>query len=286
MTKKIWRVKPPDPLLQDILSRNLGISGIMAQLLVNRGIYTVSAARDFLEASLDKLHSPFLMQDMDKAAELAARVIKNNGKILVFGDYDADGITGTALLVDVIKRLGGNVYYHVPHRIDEGYGLNSPTLAAAAKNGVELVITVDCGISNVVEIGETKKMGGPEVIITDHHEPPSSLPAAAAVINPKRRDCNYPFRELAGVGVAFKFAQALVEKCAGSVDLLEYLDRVCLGTVADIVPLHGENRIFVKYGLKNLSRTGRPGLAALISVAGAKTDFMGTREVGYVLAPR
>ncbi len=286
MTKKIWRVKPPDPLLQYILSRNLGISGIMAQLLVNRGIYTVATARDFLEASLDKLHSPFLMRDMEKAVELAARVIERKGKILVFGDYDADGITGTALLVDVLKRLGGNVEYHVPHRIDEGYGLNSPTLATAAKNGVELVITVDCGISNVVEIDEAKKMGGPEVIVTDHHEPPSSLPAAAAVINPKRRDCHYPFRELAGVGVAFKFAQALVEKCAASVDPLEYLDLVCLGTVADIVPLHGENRVFVKYGLKNLSRTSRPGLTALINVAGAKTGFMGTREVGYVLAPR
>ncbi len=281
-----WRVKASDPAMQCILSRKLGVSPLMAQILINRGIFTAAAAKDFLDVSLAGLHPPMLMRDMDKGVELAARALETKQKILVYGDYDVDGVTGTTLLVTVLRRLGGEVDYYIPHRLDLGYGLHTKALQQARENGVGLVITVDCGISNAAEVAESLAGGGPEIIITDHHEPPAELPPAAAVINPKRHDCNYPFRELAGVGVAYKFALALLEKQACPVDPGEYLDLVCLGTVADIVPLYGENRILVKHGLDKLARFERPGLKALYQICGLKNETPGTREVGYILAPR
>lgn len=283
---KKWRVKASDPAMQFILSRKLGVSPLMAQLLINRGIFTVDAAKDFLDVSLSGLHPPLLMHDMNKGVELATRALETRQKILVYGDYDVDGVTGTSLLVTVLRRLGGEVDYYIPHRLDLGYGLHTKVLKQARENGVGLVITVDCGIGNAAEVAESLACGGPEIIITDHHEPPAELPLAAAVINPKRHDCNYPFRELAGVGVAYKFALALLEKKACPVDPDEYLDLVCLGTVADIVPLNGENRILVKHGLDKLARFERPGLKALYQVTGLKNETPGTREVGYILAPR
>lgn len=283
---KKWQVKASDPVMQFILSRELGVSPLMAQLLINRGIYTVETARSFLAPSLSELHSPTRMRDMDRGVELAARTLERNARIMVYGDYDVDGVTGTTLLVDLLRRLGGDVVYYIPQRLDLGYGLHAQVLQQARDKGVELVITVDCGIGNAAEVAALKKSGGPEIIITDHHEPPAELPPAAAVINPKRRDCTYPFRELAGVGVAYKFARALLEYCSSRVDPDYYLDLVCLGTVADIVPLHGENRILVKHGLKRLARLERPGLQALCRVAGVKPESLSTREVGYILAPR
>ncbi|HBX22337.1 MAG TPA: single-stranded-DNA-specific exonuclease RecJ [Desulfotomaculum sp.] len=283
---KKWRVKASDPAMQFILSRKLGVSPLMAQLLINRGIFTAAAAKDFLDVDLSGLHSPMLMRDMDRGVELAARALETRQKILVYGDYDVDGVTGTTLLVTVLRRLGGEVDYYIPHRLDLGYGLHTKVLKQARENGVGLIITVDCGISNAAEVAESLAGGGPEIIITDHHEPPAELPPAAAVINPKRHDCNYPFRELAGVGVAYKFALALLEKKACPIEPEEYLDLVCLGTVADIVPLNGENRILVKHGLAKLARFERPGLKALYQVCGLKNEFPGTREVGYILAPR
>ncbi len=283
---KIWRVKTSDPTMQFILSRKLGVSPLMAQFLINRGIFTADAAKEFLNASLSDLHPPMLMRDMDRGVELAARALDTGEKILVYGDYDADGVTGTTLLVTVLRRLGGDVDYYIPHRLEQGYGLHTEVLMRARDNGVGLVITVDCGIGNAAEVRETMALGGPEIIITDHHEPPAGLPPAAAVINPKRHDCAYPFRELAGVGVAYKFARALLEKQACFVEPDEYLDLVCLGTVADIVPLQGENRILVKHGLAKLARFENPGLKALYSISGLKTETPGTREVGYILAPR
>jgi len=286
INSKIWRVKAADPAMQYILSRKLGVSPLMAQFLINRGIFTAEAANEFLNASLAALHPPMLMRDMDRGVELAARALDTGQKILVYGDYDADGVTGTTLLVTVLSLLNGKVDYYIPHRLELGYGLHTEVLRQARNDGVGLVITVDCGIANAAEVRETLAWGGPEIIITDHHEPPAELPPAAAVINPKRRDCTYPFRELAGVGVAYKFALALLEKKACPVEPDEYLDLVCLGTVADIVPLHGENRILVKHGLAKLARFENHGLKALCSVSGLKTETPGTREVGYILAPR
>lgn len=283
---KKWRVRQADPVMQFILSRKLGVSPLLAQLLINRGIYSVDAARDFLAASLDGLYRPWLMTDMDAGVRAVSGALDRQAKILVYGDYDVDGVTGTALLVEVLQRLGGHVEYYIPQRLDLGYSLHTPVLRRFREKGVEMVITVDCGISNAAEVRAAQVEGGPEIVITDHHEPPSELPPATAVINPKRRDCGYPFRELAGVGVAYKFARALLEYRSVTVDPEEYLDLVCLGTIADIVPLQGENRILVKHGLAKMARLERPGLQALCRAAGVKQDSLGTREVGYILAPR
>lgn len=285
---KKWLVKVKEPILQFILSRKLGVSSLMAQLLINRGIYTVEVARKFIDGSLQDLHSPMLMLDMSRAVEITADALSQGKKILVYGDYDVDGVTGTALLVHALRRLGGTVEYYIPHRIDEGYGLHTLALQKARESSVDLVITVDCGISAAVEVEESNRNGGPPIIITDHHEPPPILPMAAAVVNPKRKGCNYPCRDLAGVGVAFKLVQCLLEQLGNPYGWEEYLDLVCLGTIADIVPLTDENRIFVRHGLPRLASSPRLGLQALYQVSGVKEkeDSLATWEVGYILAPR
>ena len=285
--RKVWRVRQGDLALQYIFRQELGISAVLAGLLVNRGIATVEEARSFLNGSLDQLQDPFDMADMDKAVSRIRHSLASGEKVLVYGDYDADGTTATALLVKVLKSLGGQVGYYVPRRMEEGYGLHLDALRRAGREGYRLVITVDCGISSVEEVASNKDEKGPDLIITDHHEPSGELPGAVAVINPKRADCPYRFKELAGVGVALKLAQALIGDAGqGSGDWIQYLDLACLGTVADIVPLTGENRIIVRYGLSALAATDSPGLKALMQVAGVKPDSLGTREVGFALAPR
>lgn len=287
MKQKIWRVKKTDPVLQTILSRELNISPVVAQLLINRGIYTVDAARTFLWGDLRNINPPELMKDMDKAVDRISLALKKGEKILVYGDYDADGITATALLVSLLRRLGGIVNYYVPHRINEGYGLHLPVLERARETGHTLVVTVDCGISAFETVAESNSSGGPDIIITDHHEPPENLPPALALLNPKRPDCNYPFKELAGVGVAFKLGQA-VAKTMGVGDCFwqDYLDLVCVGTVADIVPLQGENRILVKEGLSALANTANLGLQALMRISSIKSENIDTTQVSFALAPR
>ena len=285
-SQKKWRVKAPNPALQQILSIEVGISKILAQLLINRGIYTVDQARAFLGSELDGLFSPWLMKDMEKAVERILLARQRGEQILVYGDYDVDGITGTTVLVLALRKLGCRLDYFIPHRLEEGYGLNKEALERAANQGVALVVTVDCGISGASEI-EAAREWGLDVIITDHHEPPEYLPAAMAVLDPKRPDCAYPFKELAGVGVALKLIQGIYEQVGlEQREWEEYLDLVCLGTVADIVPLQGENRILVKHGLNKIARTERPGLQALIKVSGIKNESLGTRELGYGLAPK
>jgi len=284
--QKIWLVKTPFPALQQILARELGISLITAQLLINRGIYTVEQCHDFLNCDLDRLHSPLLLKDMSAAVTRITGAAKKKEKILVYGDYDADGITATVLLVQVIRHLGGIVEYYIPNRLDEGYGLHLGVLQQYMRKGIRLVITVDCGISSIEESAWACK-NGLDLIITDHHEPPPVLPLAPAVINPKRSDCSYPFKDLAGVGVALKLAQALLESNGYEKQAWhDYLDLTCLGTIADIVPLHSENRILVKHGLSRLANTARPGIQALIKVSGISKDILGTSEVGFRLAPR
>ncbi|SHE57150.1 single-stranded-DNA-specific exonuclease RecJ [Desulforamulus putei] len=284
--QKKWRVKAPHAALRQILATEVGISKILAQLLINRGIYTVDQARAFLGSELDRLFSPWLMKDMEKAVERILQARQKGEQILVYGDYDVDGITGTTVLVLALRKLGCRVDYFIPHRLEEGYGLNKEALERAVEQGVALLVTVDCGISGAAEV-ETAKELGLDVIITDHHEPPEQLPAAMAVLDPKRPDCTYPFKELAGVGVALKLIQGIFERAGlGQGEWEEYLDLVCLGTVADIVPLQGENRILVKHGLNRIARTDRPGLQALIKVSGVKNESLGTRELGFALAPR
>ncbi|MEG6522268.1 single-stranded-DNA-specific exonuclease RecJ [Desulfotomaculum sp. 1211_IL3151] len=284
--QKKWHVRTPNPALQQILSMELGISKILAQLLINRGIYTVDQAKAFLGSELDQMFSPWLMQDMEKAVKRILTAREKGEPILVYGDYDVDGITGTTVLVLALRRLGCQVEYFIPHRLEEGYGLNKEALERAAERGIGLVVTVDCGISGVEEVAVAQALGV-DIVITDHHEPPLQLPAALAVLDPKREDCSYPFKELAGVGVALKLIQGLFEQAGlGQQDWEKYIDLVCLGTVADIVPLQGENRILVKYGLPQISSGKRPGLQALIKVSGIRSEVLGTRELGFGLAPR
>lgn len=284
--QKRWRVKSPNTVLQQIMSAELGISNILAQLLINRGIYTVEQAKTFLGGELDRLFSPWLMKDMDKAVDRILLARQNGEAILVYGDYDVDGITGSTILLLAMRKLGCKVSYYIPHRLEEGYGLNKGALQKAKAQGVSLVVTVDCGISGAEEV-EAAKLLGLDIVITDHHEPPDILPSAVAVVDPKRHDCPYPFKELAGVGVAMKLIKALFQRAGlDSKEWEEYLDLVCLGTVADIVPLQGENRIIVKHGLTKINTTIRPGLQALIKISGFKKDSIGTRELGFGLAPR
>ncbi|MTI80102.1 MAG: single-stranded-DNA-specific exonuclease RecJ [Firmicutes bacterium] len=283
--KKIWKVKSPNSTLKIILANQLNISEILAQLLINRGIHTVGEARAFLSSDLERLHDPMLMRDMNKALTAVMDCLKNGQPILVHGDYDVDGISATALLVNALHRLGGVVDYYIPQR-EQGYGLHPDTLRWAAEEGYQMVITVDCGIT-ALEEAELAKELGITLVITDHHEPGDLLPNAEAVVNPKRPDCQYPFSELAGVGVAMKLVQAVYNE----VELpnhawYDLLDVACLGTVADIVPLLGENRIIVKHGLEQLQISPNLGLAALREVSDVANRNITTRDVGFALAPR
>lgn len=286
INQKIWKVKTPVPALSRILAHQLGVSQVVAQLLINRGIHTTEQGRLFLSSELTSLHRPFLFKDMNKAVNRIIKAVEAGEKILVYGDYDADGLTATALLVKVFRDLGQDVDFYVPNRLIEGYGLHLAVLQKARDNGTSLVVTVDCGISALSEARWAEE-NGLDLIITDHHEPPPEIPPAFALLNPKIPGCEYPFKELAGVGVALKLAQALLETAGrGSAAWQEYLDLACLGTVADIVPMHGENRILVKHGLQVLANTRSAGLEALVSSSGIKKGNLGPREVGFGLAPR
>lgn len=285
--RKVWRLKEEDPVLQEILSREMGISPLLARLLVNRKVLTVEDARLFLRGTLEQAGDPFLLPDMPVAVERIISAIEKREKILVYGDYDTDGVTATALMVLALRRLGAQVDYYVPNRLRQGYGLHAEVLHWARRAGYRLVVTVDCGISARNEVKEALKSGGPEIIITDHHQVPKEIPPALAVINPQREDSLYPYRDLAGVGVALKLAQALLGTAGEDGRAWhDFLDLACLGTVADLVPLMGENRLIVKYGLPRLASTSRPGLKALMQVSGIKPEKLGTREVGFALAPR
>jgi single-stranded-DNA-specific exonuclease len=286
ISQKLWKVKPPTPALSAIFARKLGISPVIAQIMINRGIYTVEQGREFLSSELEQLHHPLLFKDMDRAVTRILEAVRANEKILIYGDYDADGITATALLAKVFRRIGTAVDCYIPSRLSEGYGLHLEALQKAREKGTSLVITVDCGISDMAEICWAKG-NNIDLIVTDHHEPPEEIPPAFALINPKCTHSGYPFKELAGVGVALKLGQALLEAAGqGSGLWRDYLDLVCLGTIADIVPIHGENRILVKHGLPAMAESRSPGIQALIEVSGVKKDSVGTREVGFALAPR
>lgn len=280
----IWNTHKINLRAQKLLSESLGITPLFAQLLANRGIIDAEDARYFLFGDLGSCHDPFLMKDMDKAAVRVHAAINNGEKILVYGDYDVDGVTSTALLADVIAELGGNVETFIPNRLDEGYGLNIRAVALARDRGINLIITVDCGINSQEEV-KCARNYGIDVIITDHHETKGEiLPPACAVVDPHREDCSYPFKYLAGVGVAYKLARALSLKRNDIADA--HLDLVALGTIADVAPLNGENRILARRGLESLRCTDKPGLKALIDVAGLDREKLTCRNVGFALGPR
>jgi len=285
--QKIWNVKKPDIALQKIFSQELGISSLMAQLLINRNIVTVSDARQFLNCSLSDLYSPFLFKGMDKAVLRIKKAIKDKEKIIVWGDYDVDGLTATALLKTVLKKSGALVEHYIPHRTEEGYGLNIEGIKKIYSN-VEanghsplLFITVDCGINSFKEV-EFLNNAGIDVIITDHHQPlGKDLPKAFSIINPLQEGCNYPFKFLAGVGIAFKLSQALTQE-----KLFEHLDLVVLGTISDVVPMTGENRILARHGLAQLSKTKKAGLIKLLDKVGINGKEITAMHAGFLLGPR
>ncbi len=278
---KILRLATPHIHLQNQLSKELGISKILAQVLVNRKVKSTAEAEEFLKAGMSDLFSPQLFSDMPKAVALVKKAVENKERVMVFGDYDVDGITSTVLVKNTLVSLGLDVLHHIPHRITEGYGLNKEIINFAKENKVKLMVTADCGTANHKEV-EGLRQVNIDVIVTDHHEPQGvGLPAASSMINPKVKNSGYPFRDLAGVGVAYKFCQA-ISGCL----LSEDLDLVTLGTIADSVPLNGENRIIAKEGLLRLPDTKREGLRAIIDNAGIKNKKFNSTYVSFIIAPR
>ncbi|MDY6843845.1 MAG: single-stranded-DNA-specific exonuclease RecJ [Thermodesulfobacteriota bacterium] len=290
---KKWNISSQDEEKVALLARALKTSPILARVLINRGSDEVESATRFLNPKLSGLSHPFLIRDMEQASHHLARAIRNGKKITIFGDYDVDGVTGTSILHLFIKHFNGNVDYYIPDRKNEGYGLNIPALCRIVEQGTELVVTVDCGIGNINEARFLSEKGV-DLIITDHHEIPQELPSAQCIVNPKLGDENSPLRHLAGCGVAFYLALGtrLVLRESGYFkdnlpNLKEYLDLVALGTLADILPLSGDNRILVQYGLKQLINTKRPGIAALRKVCSLSlTKEISTEQVNFLFAPR
>jgi len=278
---KILKISSPNAALQDSLSKELRVSKILAQILANRGLNRAVDAEKFLNVKSEYLLDPYLFCDMHKAVSLIKSVSSKKQKIMVFGDYDCDGITALSLLKDTLKKNGIDVLHYLPHRIKEGYGLNKNILQIAKQKNIKLLITVDCGTTNHKEIEELRR-NNIEVIITDHHEPASQeLPKATCIINPKLKDSGYKYRDLAGVGVAYKLCQALSNSL-----LLEDLDLVSLGTIADSAPLTGENRVIAKEGLLRLAQTKKEGLRALIKNAGIANRKFTSTSVSFILGPR
>ncbi|MDI6605695.1 MAG: single-stranded-DNA-specific exonuclease RecJ [Candidatus Omnitrophota bacterium] len=278
---KILKIARPNRQLQDTLSRELDIPGILAQILINRGINTPAKAEKFLNVTTEDFHDPYLFKDMRRAVARIKKAALNKEKVMLFGDYDADGVTSIVLLKETLQKIGIEGLAYLPHRIREGYGLSKNITQLARRHNIKLLITADCGISNHKEIEELKG-NGVDTIITDHHErAAATMPAAEAVINPKEESSGYKYRELAGVGVAYKLCQAL----SGS-QLLEELDLVSLGTIADSVPLTGENRIIAKEGLLLLPQTRRAGLKMLIENAGIENRKFNSTYVSFILGPR
>ena len=284
MLKKKWILKEFDKARVVEISKNFNISPLTAIILYNRGSREDGQIKDFLARDLSGMHDPFLMKDMDKAVERILLAKKNNEKITIYGDYDVDGITSIAILYKYLKNMGLEVGFYVPDRMVEGYGVNKDALDKIKADGTAVIITVDTGITAIEEADYAKSIGI-DFIITDHHECKESIPDVYAAIDPKRKDCEYPFKSLAGVGVVFKLIQALdsSEPIENLMD--EYADLMCLGTVADISPLIDENRVIVTEGLKRFKTTKNIGLKALIDVS-TNGKAITTSTIGYTIAPR
>ncbi len=278
---KKWRLKPSQGVLQSELCKALGLHPVVAKLLINRGVTIPEQAAAFLKPSLTDLHDPFLLKDMGKAVARLNLARERGEPVLVYGDYDVDGITSTAVVYRMLKKLGIKAMSYIPHRMDEGYGLNYEIVPLVKQWGVGLLITVDCGVTSVGEVRSLKE-AVIDTIIIDHHEPEGAVPdGAVAVVDPKQGDCHYPFSDLAGVGLAAKFVQAVTGEFP-----MNDLDLVTLGTIADVVPLRGENRIIARNGLKRIGSSPKAGLQALIELARIRGKEMTPHMVGFSLGPR
>ncbi len=289
-----WKLtESGDKIIENLLSKEFGIHPIIAQILIKRGFQNIEEARNYLYPSLNNLHSPFLMKDMKKGISRLLKAIYDHEEIIIYGDYDADGITSVVILYKFIKETTPHVNYYIPDRVEEGYGLNIPAIDKFKNNNVKLIVSVDCGISDLEQIAYAKSLGI-DTIVLDHHAISGPLPSAIASINPNREDCAFPFKGLAGVGIAFNFLIALrgrlnkegFWKNRNYPNLKEYLDIVALGTIGDIAPLVDENRIFAKIGLEIITEDQRSGIKALKEVSGVDNQNIDSYKASFSLIPR
>jgi len=286
MMEKRWKLEEVADLNEvNYLADSLSISENLSKLLVLRDIKTFSQAKSFFRASLEDLHDPFIMDGMEAATNRVIEAVTNLEKILVFGDYDVDGTSSTAMLYMFLKKLQANVDYFIPNRVKEGYGLSIQGIDHAKELGVKLLISVDCGITAIDEVEYAKEFGI-EIIICDHHQPKEILPNCFALLDPIKPGCNYPFKFLSGAGVTFKLIQGICERIGKREAPMEYLDLVALAGAADIVPLTDENRILVKEGLAQINKSPRPGIKALLTNAKIIPGNLGSGQIVFALAPR
>src|SRR5689334_12803331 len=287
-----WTYRNPDPSVAETLEKQARLSPLVARLLGLRGISSASQAAEFLSPSLEKLHSPYLMLGMPEAIDRICAAISRQETMLIYGDYDVDGTTAVVILKTAIELCGGTADFHVPHRIKEGYGIKDDVIERAAAAGVKLVISVDTGI-RAFQAAETARRVGVDLIVTDHHLPEAheGVPNSLAVLNPNQQGCNYPCKALCGAGVAFKIAQALFARFKDAAEqaklIPSFLKMVAMATIADAVPLVGENRIIARLGLEGLRRPVNGGLKALMEVSGLNGErAVNAGDVGFRLGPR
>jgi single-stranded-DNA-specific exonuclease len=288
-----WKLLESDRDIQDMLVRELHIHHIVSRILTSRQILTFDDANRYLSPSLNDLHNPLLMMDMQKGVQRLIKAIYNGEKIVIYGDYDADGVTSVVVLLKFLREIDPTVSYYIPDRIKEGYGLNKPAIDRMKAGNVELIITVDCGISDHECISYARSVGI-DTIILDHHEVPNILPDAVAIIDQNRRECMFPFKDLAAVGIVFNFLIALRGKLRKDgfwenkkyPNLREYLDLVALGTIGDICPLIDENRVFTKIGLDLITESKRVGLRALKEICGIDTQVIDSSKASFCIIPR
>ena len=290
---KRWIFPPPNKSLQTEIASKLKISHLLAQVLINRGITDIVSARSFLQPQIAALGDPSLLPDIEKASVRINEAVRRGEKIVIYGDYDVDGLSATALMYRCLKLVGGQVSYYIPERLEEGYGLNAGAIKKLKEGGADVILTVDCGI-NACREADVARAFGIDLIITDHHQPGQEIPNAFAVVNPKLKASQCAFKHFSGVGIAFKLAWAIGQhfsphkKVSAEFKdfLLNAVGLVALGTIADVVPLLGENRILTKYGLSALQYTGIPGLRALLDIADLSNTNLDAFHVGYRLGPR
>jgi single-stranded-DNA-specific exonuclease len=280
-----WKIVTADPAKTDALRQSLKISAVICNILVQRGIETFEQSKDFFRPQLSQLHDPWLMKDMDKAVERIIRAVNANEKILVFGDYDVDGTTAVSCMYRFLKKIHSEVDFYIPHRYREGYGVSKAGIDFAKENGFSLIISLDCGIKSIELIRYAKELEI-DFIVCDHHLPDEELPPAVAILNPKQKDCPYPFKELCGCGVGFKLISALVPQFSlNDNDAYDYLDLVATAIAADIVPMIGENRILAYYGLKKANENPNNGIKALGFLSGLKKELH-INNLVFMIAPR
>ena len=278
-----WNLRPSVP--DQLLVNNSSFPPLIVQLLYNRGLTEPAQLQAFLTGDKSQSADPFLMPDMHQAVARVYRALLAGEKMAIYGDYDADGISATALLVKGLAILGGEAVPYIPHRLTEGYGLRKAALENLYRQGVSLVITVDCGITSLAEVKKARRLGL-DIIITDHHTPLPEIPPATAIINPRMPDSTYPFSELAGVGVALKLLQALFRSVGREEHLAKLMDLAALGTIADVSPLLGENRYLVREGLKLINTAPQPGIREMIAQAGLKPGSIDAENISWTIAPR